>query len=242
MLRSRVRTLALAAAALASAVLVVVSMLARKDSPPPPEPVAPIATQAPDEDDAPRLDPRRPPGTWRPYSAESPFNQPLPENPRLDPRSDRMVAKLFSDGPPDTLLTFDGTDEDERQDDFARPIYFARDGDPSYRVRCVDPAFPCRAGGDVVRIPEEARAAGGSDGHLTVVDAGTTRVVLLPVQGKPRRGEIAAVNGARTSIGADGIDVGGGAARVRRAGRPDPLGAVRRRGPAHARRCRPRSS
>jgi hypothetical protein len=35
-----------------------------------------------------------PPGCWRPYADTSPFNVPIPPNPKLNPRSAQIVKRL----------------------------------------------------------------------------------------------------------------------------------------------------
>ena len=54
-------------------------------------------------------------------------------------------------------------------DDFADPIYFASRNAPSYKITCL--AYSgCEVQGRRVRIPRYAEPAGGSDGHLGVID------------------------------------------------------------------------
>lgn len=103
---------------------------------------------------------------WRPYGAGSPFNRPLPEEPRVHPRSDAIVAALEEDGRPAELRA-GGHDT---PDDFYKAVYYARPGDPEVTVRCTMRWGRCALEGKRIRLPEGARAAAGDDGHLTVVD------------------------------------------------------------------------
>lgn len=155
----------------------------------------------------------RPPGSWRPYGGESPFNRPVQDRPRVDPRSPAIVAAMVGDGPPDSLFTFDASAPSAAERDFSRPLYWADRDDPLYRVRCTDFGGDCPINGMKVRVPAQARAAGGSDGHLTVVDEGWDWS-FYRVQAKgPAGGELRVGFGDRIAMDGDGLDGGGGAAR-----------------------------
>jgi len=103
---------------------------------------------------------------WRPYSPHSPFNRRLPASPPLDPDSARIVQWLTSSGSPaDLTLGVAGTAHD-----FSHPVYYSRPSDPRFTIHCTQPWGHCPLEGQAIRIPSGARPAGGSDGHMAVVD------------------------------------------------------------------------
>jgi hypothetical protein len=104
-----------------------------------------------------------PVGCWRPYSDDSPFNQRLPENPQLDPRSAEMVQRLTEAGDP----TDRRAGIADTSSDFYKPTYWARNTDPLVRLDSTGSAPTID--GDVIRVPLGARPAGGSDRHMTIV-------------------------------------------------------------------------
>lgn len=116
-----------------------------------------------------RLGTARPPGCWRPYGAASPFNRPVPRNPRLVPGSQQMVGRLLSFGPLQHLTAGDAGSEL----DSGRPLYFSSAADPVYTIRCEEDWGSCSIEGAQVRIPARARVPQASDGHLTVIDPQT---------------------------------------------------------------------
>lgn len=107
-----------------------------------------------------------PGGCWRPYSDSSPFNRPLPPNPRLVGNSSAIVDTLTSWGQPADLragIADTGSDWDH-------PIYFASASDPVFTVHCTASWGKCEIEGEQIHIPQAARAAGGGDAHMTVID------------------------------------------------------------------------
>jgi hypothetical protein len=153
-----------------------------------------------------------PPGCWRPYSAQSPFNRALPEDPRTLRRSGKIVRGTLSRAEPQGLVVGgDGT-----AGDYGHPVYYARPTDPIYRVRCMRWVGSCEVNGLTLRIPAGARPATGSDGHMAVVDPvhgweydfWQVQTTPLPRLG----GEIAVSYGGRTRWGDSGADgLGSGA-------------------------------
>jgi hypothetical protein len=107
-----------------------------------------------------------PPACWRPYSAASPFNQRLSANPRVVSGSAAMVSRLLNFGKLQSLEA--GTADTSA--DFGTPIYYSGPGDPLFKVQCTQWVSSCEVDGLQIRIPAQARAAGGGDGHLVVVD------------------------------------------------------------------------
>jgi hypothetical protein len=142
---------------------------------------------------------------WRPYSDDSFFNRPLPENPRLHPRSGAIVSKMFSAGkvPPLPLNPEEGGD-------WFHPLYFSKATDPEYTIKCIKYGGECEIAGERIRIPAAARPADGNDAHLTVIDQATGwEYDLWAVQSPvlPRNGGVLEIGyGGKTRI--DGM--GGG--------------------------------
>ena len=108
-----------------------------------------------------------PPGAcWRPFSADSPFNRPLSVSPSQAPDSEAIGRTVAGWGNGLRLTVGNaGT-----SGDFNHPIYFSARSNPVFRVNCLDFGGDCEIDGDRLRIPNLARAAGGSDGHLAVID------------------------------------------------------------------------
>jgi hypothetical protein len=111
----------------------------------------------------------RPPGCWRPYAATSPFNIALPTNPKLVTNSSAIVARLLGFGAINDLTT----GQAETTNDYGRPVYFASATDPLYTIHCTEPWGTCAIEGLTIHIPQTAKAASGSDGHMSVVDTAT---------------------------------------------------------------------
>jgi hypothetical protein len=105
---------------------------------------------------------------WRPYADSSPFNTPIPAHPAVNPRSDRIVRRLLGFGSANPLRAgIADTDSD-----YYHPTYYASDQDPRYTVEGGSSTEPFAIDGKTVRLPAGARAAGGSDHHLTIVYGG----------------------------------------------------------------------
>jgi hypothetical protein len=141
-----------------------------------------------------------PGGCWRPYADGSPFNQPLPHSPRVSADSGAIVSRLL--GWNQFASAWIGTAD--TSDDYWHPTYYPKDSDPEYRIHCV--VYSCRdIEGQAIRIPASARPAGGSDGHMTVVDQSNhweydfweVKTSPLPADG----GTIVVGAGGRTRIG-----------------------------------------
>jgi len=157
-----------------------------------------------------------PPACWRPYADGTPFNQPIPTNPRLNLNSAQivsMVNNLWSTdgktGPTDIPAGVADTPHD-----FWHPTYYAQPTDPIYTIDCTAPWGTCELEHpDIsVRVPVAARAAGGSDGSMTVVDqANGWEYDFWQVASKPAGGGTITISwGGRTRIGtpeSDGLGV-----------------------------------
>ena len=144
---------------------------------------------------------------YRPYSDSSPFNTPVAGKP-TSPNSDAIVSRMMSFSPvPDKV----STNNADTAGDWAHPIYYSQPTDPVYTVDCVENWGTCEIEGMKVRIPSQARAAGGSDGHMAVIDqAGGWEYDFWQVRSKPSGGGTIAISwGGRTPVGgadADGLD------------------------------------
>jgi hypothetical protein len=104
-----------------------------------------------------------PSACWRPYGAESPFNQLLPANPPILADSDAMVQALLAPGPPQMIAAVPGAS------DYGRPTFVAEPHSPAYRVHCY--LYTCPGlEGHVVRMPVRSAPAAGADHHMTVID------------------------------------------------------------------------
>jgi hypothetical protein len=142
---------------------------------------------------------RWPGACWRPYGQASPFNQRLPDSPRVSPDSGRIVSRFTAaGGPADLVLGAADTSSD-----WEHPTYWARRSDPKFRLRCQEDrgGSRCEIEGHRIRIPRRARPAAGGDGHMTIVDpAHRWEYDLYEVSGRPRRGRVNLRWGGRTRV------------------------------------------
>ena len=154
-----------------------------------------------------------PPACWRPYADTSPFNQPLPNDPELAADSNATVGYITGLGPPVNLRANDHGSAGE----FGEPIYWSRPADPVFTVACDESQQGAcdLPDGTRVRIPDAARPAGGSDGHLAVIDAASGwEYDFWRVASKPAGGGTLVVGGSgRTRIDGDGLGSGATAAK-----------------------------
>lgn len=105
-----------------------------------------------------------PKGCWRPYVATSPFNRRIPSNPTLHPRSAQIASRLNGFG---ALQHIQAGAPDV--DDWEHPTVYSRATDPLYTIHCT--IYTCTSiEGASIRIPADAKPAGGGDGSLTVID------------------------------------------------------------------------
>ena len=155
---------------------------------------------------------RMPPACWRPYADSSPWNTPIPEGARTDPRSPALVARLAAFGTPQHLVA----GESGTPDDFSHPTYYAQPGDPLFTLHCTEPWGKCAIEGMEVRAPDAAQPAAGADAHMTVVDqVAGWEYDLWGVQTKPSGGGRLDFRwGGRTRIDGDGLSSDATASRV----------------------------
>jgi hypothetical protein len=138
----------------------------------------------------------------RPYGPDSPFNRPVPSNPKLLPNSSAMVDRLEGWGPVQQLMV-GGADTPS---DYFHPIYAARKSDPVYTIHCLRWTSACEIEGHKVRIPSAARPAGGADGHMAVLQRDWWEYDFWQVKDRPAGGGTLLVShGGRTKIDGDGL-------------------------------------
>lgn len=153
---------------------------------------------------------RWPSACWRPYGDDSPFNRPVPDDPRELHASQEIVDAMLERGPVADLVVAPDTPED-----WYHPVYYSQLTDPVYTVRCLRDWGTCEVEGMAVRVPARARPAGGDDGHLAVVDQETGieydfwQARPLPPDG----GTLLVSWGGLTEITGDGLDAGATAAK-----------------------------
>lgn len=98
------------------------------------------------------------PGSARYWSADSPFNTPIPENPRLDPRSTAMTAHLS------TKVVFDLYE-------FGIAIHKANSSTPEADMYCLADWGNCPTNSlNPIPIPSDLKPPPGSDGNTVIVD------------------------------------------------------------------------
>jgi hypothetical protein len=153
---------------------------------------------------------RWPDASWRPYSARSPFNQPIPAGTRTAGGSEAMIRQILSWSRPAPLTAgVAGTPYD-----WGHPTYYAKPGDPLYTLRPTARWGANPLAGLRIPIPAAARAAGGGDAHMTLVTPDGWEYDFWRVQAKPSGGgTLRFAWGGRVRIDGDGLDGGGTASR-----------------------------
>jgi Concanavalin A-like lectin/glucanases superfamily len=146
-----------------------------------------------------------PSGCWRPFGASSPFNQPLDAGDKLHPSSGAIVSRMLSlYRGPSKLVAGDA----DTSADYSHPIYYSRSSDPLFTLHCYEASWgTCPIEGHKIRIPNAARAAGGGDGHMAVIDqASGWEYDLYKIRSKPSGGGTLEFRwGGRTRIDGDGL-------------------------------------
>jgi hypothetical protein len=148
-----------------------------------------------------------PPACWRAYGTRSPFNTPIPSNPRLAADSTAIVDYMRSH-----RWSFEGDEAGNFIVDGGgnRPVYWSQKSDPLVRVTCRG-SYPCRHGMQL-RIPSGAQPQRGSDAHMTVVDQAKGLEHDFWQASKPEHGELTVSAAKSIPIGAgSGTGLGGGA-------------------------------
>ena len=191
------------------------SDLALADVTPDPDP-----DPSPDPRPDPRPDPTPAPGSsagwngfgagswptadWRPYAASSPFNT-LAIGQPVHPNSQAIVDAVLSLGSIGNLVAGAA----DTSSDYAHPTYYAQPTDPVYRLDWTGGGPGAAIDGMQIRIPNAAEAAGGGDGHMTVVEPDGWEYDFWRVGTKPAGGgTMTFAGGGRTRIDGSGLDSG----------------------------------
>ncbi|MDQ6915774.1 MAG: hypothetical protein M3155_08190 [Actinomycetota bacterium] len=139
------------------------------------------------------------------FADSSPFNVPIPPNPALDPASARMVAGA--------IQPYVGGANFTNSAEWGIPVFYANRRSRRYRVSC---DRYCSAPVGFPRIPSDARASTGSDGHLAVLDPADGSELDMWLA---RRTPTGWVGGVRSLA-----ELGGSGVHCRACGRPDAAG------------------
>jgi hypothetical protein len=108
------------------------------------------------------------------FSSDSYWNTPLPPDAPVDPGSAAIIRFLMSDNDPEYVIL---TGLNRPGGAFGRPMYWAKPGDPTYRVRGIGVSLPPEL--DSLRIPRGAEPDPTADSAMTVFDPGRGYVVGL---------------------------------------------------------------
>jgi len=152
-----------------------------------------------------------PTSCWCPYGDSSPWNQPLPASPKLNPNSAAIVSRTLGMGGIGKLVAGDsGT-----TNDFSHPTYYSQSSDPVFTIHCTEPWGTCAVEGLTIHIPDQAKPAAGGDGHMAVVDQSTNwEYDFWQVTSKPAGGGTLSISwGGKTKIDGDGLGSDATAAR-----------------------------
>ncbi len=149
-----------------------------------------------------------PTADWRPYSPASPFNLTVSSTTAAHARSAAMVSKVLSWGQPGNLFAGGaGTSSD-----YGHPTYWAQPGDPVYTLKAT--GYSPDVNGLKIAIPSAAKAAGGGDQHMTVVEPDGWEYDFWEVASKPAGGGTMTFElGGRTRVDGDGLGSNATAAR-----------------------------
>jgi hypothetical protein len=145
---------------------------------------------------------------WRPYAASSPFNQST-EGVAVASNSSQIIEKVLSWGLPGNLVAGVA----ETSEDWSHPTFFAEPSDPLYTLHSTEQWGTDSINGMQIHIPEDARPAAGSDGHMTVVTPEGWEYDFWQAQLPPKGGGTLTFGwGGRTRIDGNGLASGGTAA------------------------------
>ncbi len=137
---------------------------------------------------------------WRPYAASSPFNTAV-DGSAIHPRSAQIVQKVLSWGGEPANLIAGSADSSS---DYAHPTYYAQPDDPIFTLHATQSRNAIE--GTRIRIPDAAKAAGGGDGHMTVVTPDGWEYDFWQIQSKPKGGGTLTFSiGGRVRVDGDGL-------------------------------------
>ncbi|MHA2022332.1 MAG: hypothetical protein ACTSWQ_01585 [Candidatus Thorarchaeota archaeon] len=131
----------------------------------------------------------------RPFSSQSPFNVPIPNNAEIDPNSDAIINNLVGSMSGEEI--FVGVDK------WSVPVFFANSSAPRYDVDITD-EWPIWDIMEDVPIPDNAVPDPEDDGHMCIVDNDTLIEYDFWRANKTQSGWTAEW-GNKISLGTDGI-------------------------------------
>ena len=146
-----------------------------------------------------------PGANWRPYASASPFNTST-EGATVAGNSAAIVHKVLSWSLPGNQAS----GEAETSEDWGHPTFFAQPSDPTYTLHATEPWGANSLNGMRIPIPQDAKPAGGEDGHMTIVTPEGWEYDLWRAQKPPAGGgTLSFAWGGRTRIDGSGLGSGG---------------------------------
>ncbi len=141
--------------------------------------------------------------TWRPFSDDSPWNIPIPANPKIDPNSSAMIAHLQQSSSPVFWINIYT---------YTVPVWMADSSTPEYKVTCTQGY--CGPDFDHVPIPDGAVPDPGNDAHMLILDLGRHTSWDLWLAQRSPNGSWTAGFGTTFDLNGDGVKpYGQGSAR-----------------------------
>jgi hypothetical protein len=123
------------------------------------------------------------------FGASGPLYQQLPAAPQLDPNSVNAISYYFGGNDPEFEAGWIDGDKSQAQYDYNFPVYVASTNDALVTITCDTLAqAPCLDGGVKILMPTLARASGGGDHHLAVLQPNGTEYNFWLVTSHPPYG------------------------------------------------------
>jgi hypothetical protein len=99
----------------------------------------------------------------------------------------------------------------DTSNDYDHPVYYSQPSDPLYTLHCTEAWGRCAIEGMAIHVPAAARAAGGDDGHMAVIDQSSGwEYDFWQVLQKPAGGGTLSISwGGRTRIDGSGLGSAG---------------------------------
>jgi len=142
-----------------------------------------------------------PSGGWRPYADSSPFNRPVGDA-ATHPHSAQLVARALQWGAPSNLIVGSA----DTTGDYGHPVYWAQPTDPTFVLHATASWGRASIEGMRIHVPAGARPAGGSDGHMTIVQPDGWEYDLWQAQPLPTGSDtLTFAWGGRVRIDGDGL-------------------------------------
>jgi hypothetical protein len=133
------------------------------------------------------------------FAPTSPFNTPVAAHAATAATSSQLLAQIVRAGAPVADLY-----------EFGTPIFESTKSSPQRRIRCTDPQYACELPHALVRIPDNARPAPGSDGAMVVIDPSTHTGYEFWQAARQPDGSWTATSASRVSLDGDGRHGGTG--------------------------------